>query len=50
MGCRWLQRTTAGLLMGIGGSGTDETLLRFAAAFEDAVQARRAPTYVPTMP
>ncbi|MET8764215.1 hypothetical protein [Lentzea sp. NPDC004782] len=32
----------------IGGPGTDEALLRFAAAFEDAAQARRAPAYLPT--
>jgi amidase len=34
----------------IGGHGTDEALLRFAAAFEDAAQARRAPGYLPTLP
>lgn len=34
----------------IGGHGTDDALLRFAAAFEDAARARRAPTYLPTMP
>ncbi|RAS63602.1 amidase [Lentzea atacamensis] len=34
----------------IGGHGTDEALLRFAAAFEDAARARRAPAYLPTAP
>jgi amidase len=34
----------------IGGHGTDEALLRFAAAFEAAAQARRAPAYLPTTP
>ncbi|WP_258951294.1 amidase family protein [Lentzea californiensis] len=34
----------------IGGHGEDEAVLRFAAAFERAASARRAPGYLPTTP
>ncbi len=34
----------------IGGHGADTAVLRFAAAFERAAPARRAPAYLPTMP